>query len=402
MDQTCLDGREHLAFKWGSEAGHNGRARRAAEGSLASTSGKQGKLTFSADTGFHVEVKRRVLEYFERTGLSPRDSPRMFVKTAVLLLWFGASYALLVFAATTWWQGALFAVSLALSAGGVGFSIQHDANHGAYSESRIVNRIMGTTLDMLGASSYLWRFKHNITHHTYTNLDGADDDIDISPFARVSPAQPRFRYHRLQQFYIWVLYGFLYLKWHLFSDFKNVARARIARSRFPRPRGWSLVGLIGGKAAFFGWALVLPALFHTWWVVLIYYAGTSIVLGVILSVVFQMAHCVEEADFPEPAPGTDRLPDAWAVHEVQTTINFARGNRLLTWYVGGLNFQIEHHLFPRICHVHYPSIGKIVQAVCDEFGVRYTAHKSFLGALGSHWRWLERMGRLPSGISGGA
>lgn len=379
----------------GPATSDGGLAPRASDGSVDSISDGRGKLTFAADTGFLTEVRRRVHEYFEHSGLSPRDSPRMFVKTAVLLVWFGASYALLVFAATTWFQGALAAMSLAFAAAGIGFSVQHDANHGAYSDHRAVNRIMGLTLDMLGASSYLWRFKHNIFHHTYTNLAGADDDIGISPLARLSPVQPRYRFHRLQQFYVWVLYGFLILKWHLVYDFKNVLRARIARNRFPRPRRWSLVELIAGKVVFFGWALVVPTLFHPWWVVLLFYAGTAILLGFVLSVVFQVAHCVEEADFPEPAPGTDRLPDAWAVHQVQTTVDFGRGNRLLTWYVGGLNYQIEHHLFPRICHVHYPRIGKIVQTVCAEFGVRYTTHVSFLDAVSSHWRWLRRMGRVP-------
>lgn len=356
------------------------------------------RLKFAGDSGFHEEVKRRVLMYFQHTGLSPRDSPRMYVKTAALLLWFVASYAGLVFAATTWWQGVLLSFSLSFAMAGVGFCVQHDANHGAYSNHGAINRLMGMTLDMLGASSYLWRVKHNISHHTYTNLMGADDDIDLGPFGRLSPAQPRRRVHRLQQFYLWALYGFLILKWHFVYDFKNIARARIARNRFPRPGGWNLVELIGGKTLFFGWALVVPALFHPWWVVLLYYTGTSFVLGLLLSVIFQLAHCVEEADFPQPPPGTDQLPDAWAVHQVQTTVDFARGSRILTWYVGGLNFQIEHHLFPRICHVHYPRIAGIVQAVCAEFGVRYTAHESFLGAVSSHWRWLRRMGRPAAAI----
>ena len=156
----------------------------------------RGKLTFARDTGFHGEVKRRVSAYFERTGLSQRDSPRMYFKTAVLLLWFGASYALLVFGATTFWQGALLSLSLGLAMAGIGFAIQHDANHGAYSSRAAVNRVMGMTLDMLGASSYLWHFKHNLAHHTYTNLAGADDDINFVPFARLSPAQPRLRLHR--------------------------------------------------------------------------------------------------------------------------------------------------------------------------------------------------------------
>lgn len=354
-----------------------------------------GNPKFASDTGFHAAIKRRVLEYFEHTGLSPRDSPRMYVKAVVLLLWLGASYALLVFAATTWWQGVLLSSSLALAMAGIGFGIQHDANHGAYSSSGAVNRLMGMTLDMVGGSSYLWRVKHNLTHHTYTNLVGADDDINIGPFARLSPAQPRRRFHRAQHFYLWALYGFLIPKWHFVDDFKNVAQARIAGHPFPRPRGWNLVELIGGKAVFFGWALVVPALFHRWWVVLLFYAGIAFLLGFVLSVVFQLAHCVEDADFPEPPPGGDRLHDPWAVHQVQTTVDFARGNPLLTWYVGGLNFQIEHHLFPRIGHVHYPRIAGIVQAACAEFGVRYTAHQSLWGAVRSHWRWLRRMGRAP-------
>jgi linoleoyl-CoA desaturase len=187
----------------------------------------------------------------------------------------------------------------------------------------------------------------------------------------------------------------LLLKWHLVYDFTNVARARIAQSSFSRPRGWDLVELIGGKAVFFGWALVVPMLFHPWWIVLLYYVGTAMVLGLVLSVVFQLAHCVEEADFPEPMPGTDRLANAWAVHQIRTSVDFARSNPVLTWYLGGLNFQIEHHLFPGICHVHYPRLAGIVEQVCAEFGVRYSAHRSFQSALLSHWRWLGRMGRPP-------
>ncbi len=352
-----------------------------------------GKLKFASDAGFHLEVKRRVQEYFRRTGLSPRDSLRMYLKTAAILLWFGASYALLIFAATSWWHGILLSLSLALAMAGIGFTIQHDANHGAYSKKSAINHLMGMTLDMLGASSYVWRWKHNVFHHTYPNLSGADDDIDLAPFGRLSPAQRRYPIHRFQQFYLWALYGLLGPKWHFIDDFKNVSQARIARNRVPRPRGWRLLEMTCGKALFFGWALVVPALFHRWWVVLLFYAMTAFVVGLTLSVVFQLAHCVEEADFPQLPPGTNQLSSAWAVHQVQTTVDFARRNRLLTWYLGGLNFQIEHHLFPKVCHVHYPGISSIVQAVCAEFGVRYAAHDRLLGAVSSHWRWLRRMGR---------
>jgi linoleoyl-CoA desaturase len=356
------------------------------------TNGNATKLKFPGDSGFHVELKRRVSEYFQTTGRSPRDSVRMYLKSAAIFLWFGLSYALLVFAATTWWEGLILSCSLALAMAGIGFSIQHDANHGAYSKYSAVNRIMGLALDMMGASSYIWHWKHNILHHTYTNLNGADDDINLVPFARFSPAQPRYRVHRFQQFYIWALYGFLYPKWHLVDDFSNLTSARIAQNRIPRPRGWSLVEMLGGKLVFGAWAFLIPMLFHRWWVVLIFYAATSFLLGMILAIVFQLAHCVQEADFPHVPEGTRDVPSAWAVHQVQSTVNFARRNRILTWYLGGLNFQIEHHLFPKICHVHYPRISAIVQAACDEFGVRYVSHDRLFSAVSSHWRWLRRMG----------
>lgn len=364
----------------------------------ASPSGK--KVKFASDKGFHQELRRRVDAYFTRTGLSRRGSSSLHVKTAAILIWFGGSYGLLVFAATTWWEGVLLAFSLALAVAGIGFSIQHDANHGAYSKRGAINHLMGMTLDMLGASSYVWRWKHSVFHHTYPNLSDADDDINLGPFGRLSPAQPRYRFHRFQQFYLWGLYGLLSVKWHFVDDFKNVLRARIAQNRFPRPQGWHLVQFACGKALFFGWALVVPTFFHPWWVVLLAYGMIWFVVSLTLSVIFQLAHCVEEADFPQLPPGSDQLSNAWAVHQVHTTVDFARRSRLLTWYLGGLNFQIEHHLFPTICHVHYPRLSRIVEAVCAEFGVRYRAQDRILWAVSSHWRWLRRMGSPSTGEVG--
>ena len=76
-----------------------------------------------------------------------------------------------------------------------------------------------------------------------------------------------------------------------------------------------------------------------------------------------------------------------------TTVDFSRRNRVLSWFLGGLNFQVEHHLFHRICHIHYPALSKLVESTCEEFGIRYAANKSFLAAVASHWRWLHRMGQ---------
>ncbi|HEY4186211.1 MAG TPA: acyl-CoA desaturase [Polyangia bacterium] len=350
---------------------------------------------FESDTGFFRELKRRVDAYFDGTGLRRRDNPQMYLKTAVILTWCAASYGLLVFAAATWWQAVPLALSLALASTAIGFSVQHDGNHGAYSRSRIVNGLMGGTLDVMGASSYVWHWKHNIFHHTYTNLSGADEDINVGLFGRLSPVQPHRGIYRLQQFYLFGLYGFMTMKWQLFDDFKNIGQGRIAENRFPRPRRWGLFGLVGGKVIFAGWAFVLPMFFHAWWKVLLFYGGTAFIGAVVTSVVFQLAHCVETSTFPA-VPASGKVSNTWAIHQVETTVNFSPRNRWLTWYLGGLNYQIEHHLFPKICHVHYPKLSRIVEAVCNEHGVRYNAYGTLLPAMSSHWRWLREMGRGPA------
>ena len=193
-----------------------------------------------------------------------------------------------------------------------------------------------------------------------------------------------------------MLYGFLAIKWHFFDDFYNIATGRIGGHKIPRPRGKDLAIFIGGKVLFFSLAFGIPALLHPFWAVLTVYAIAAFVSGVTLSIVFQLAHCVAEANFPVPvlaADGSARMQTEWAVHQVETTVDFARGNRLLSWFLGGLNFQIEHHLFSRICHTNYVRIAKVVEETCHEFGVRYAAHKTFWSALASHARWLTLMGK---------
>jgi len=349
-------------------------------------------LKFGPNDGFQQALRQRVERYFAITGRKQRDCPQMYAKTGVILAWCAASYVLLLCFAATWWIALPLAVSLGLSMAAVGFNVQHDGNHNAYSNYRWVNKLTAMTLDLLGGSSYVWARKHNAIHHSYTNVTGHDDDINVGIFGRLSPHQPRWKFHRLQHFYMWVLYGFLPIKWQLFDDFRDVVAGRIAGHRFPRPKGWDLATFAGGKIIFFSLAFVLPMLLHPVWAVLMLFALTSFVQGVTLSVVFQLAHCVEEAEFPMPQPATERIESAWAVHQVHTTVDFARRNRLLAWLVGGLNYQIEHHLFPQICHVHYAALARLVESTCKKFGLRYTAHDTFRAGLASHFRWLRRMG----------
>ena len=210
--------------------------------------------------------------------------------------------------------------------------------------------------------------------------------------AGLSPHQRWLSFHRWQHIYLWVLYGFVAIKWQLYDDFRDVAIGRFGGHRHPRPKGWDLVAFIGGKVLFFSLAIGIPLLLHPASIVLAFYMAIAFVQGIALSLVFQLPHCVENAAFPMPQVDTGRMAAPWAVHQVQTTVDYGRGNRLLSWFVGGLNFQIEHHLFPRICHLHYPALAPLVEQTCQEFGVHYQANETFRSALASHFRWLRKMG----------
>jgi len=357
----------------------------------------QNRLTFGRNNAFHKELRRRVDDYFRSSGRSQRDCPAMYLKTAIILAVFSAFYLLLVFVAGAWWQALPVAVVLGLSMAGIGFNIEHDGSHNSYSNHAWINRLAAMTMDLIGASSYVWHWKHVVVHHTYVNITGHDADIDISFFGRLTPHQKRFSFHRWQQFYLWPLYGLNVIKWHLYDDFRDVILGRIGPTRIPRPKRWELAGFAGGKVVFLTLAFGLPLLVHPLWIVLLFYALTVCLAGVVTSVVFQLAHCVEEAEFPMPQENSDSIESAWAVHQVETTVDFARRSRVESWLLGGLNFQIEHHLFPRVCHVNYPAISNLVEQACRDFGVRYGEHNSFRAGLSSHFRWLRRMGARTAG-----
>ncbi len=349
-------------------------------------------LGFQRPDAFERDLRERVEAYFQTTGISPRDQRSMITKSVALIAWVGILYSVVVFAPLSGWSVAVLSALLGTSIAGIGFNIQHDGGHNAYSDRIWVNRLSAAALDLIGASSYVWRWKHNLQHHTYVNIAHHDTDIDLGLFGRVSPDHPRHGFHRWQHVYIWPLYGIMALKWHWYDDFHDVATGRLGARRMPRPRGWDLVQFVGGKLLFAFLALGLPCLFHPWAKVLGAYLVVDFFLGLSLSVVFQLAHAVEPADFPQPDPGSGEVGVPWARHQVRTTVDFSRGNALVTWFLGGLNHQVEHHLFPRVCHVHYPAIAPLVEAACKEHGVPYLDHGSFGSGLASHYRWLKRLG----------
>jgi linoleoyl-CoA desaturase len=348
-------------------------------------------LKFTGDTAFYGELKRRVAAELQATGRRERDCPEMYRKTAIIFTTFAAAYLVLVFAAHAWWQAVPLAIVLALSVVAIGFNVMHDASHQAYSDRPWLNRLMARSLDLVGGSSHFWRWKHVVFHHTFVNVIGYDTDINLAGLGRLTPHHPRAWFHRWQHLYVWLLYGAMVIKWQLYDDYRLVLNGRMGEHRVVRPEGRQLAVFFGGKAIFLLLAFALPLTRHPFWVVAATYAFTAVVIGLVLGVVFQLAHCVEEADFPLDTT-RGRIDKAWAAHQVETSVDFARGSRAAAWLLGGLNFQIEHHLFARICHVNYPAIAGVVEKTCAEFGVRYSHNPTVWSALRSHYRWLRRMG----------
>jgi linoleoyl-CoA desaturase len=351
------------------------------------------RVAFTGGGDFHNELRRRVGDQLT-PALIRRGRRWATAKGALMAVWALASWVLLVFVVGNPWEAIAACVSLAFATAGVAFCVGHDGNHGAMYAGRRLNHLVGYSFDLIGASSYVWRTKHNVAHHTFTNVDGADADIDQMPFARLAPTQPHRRYHRFQHIYMWVLYGLFTFKVHVLSDFKPVFSGKIGRlATIQRPKRFDMTALFAGKVAFWTWAVVIPLFFRPWWTVLLIFVLCSWLLGMILAVVFQLAHAVDEAHFTDLAEMQAGPRPAWAAHQVESTVDFATGNRVLGWYLGGLNFQIEHHLFPKVSHIHYPRILETVRATCAEYGVKHTCQPTFRSALASHGRWLRAMGR---------
>jgi linoleoyl-CoA desaturase len=224
-------------------------------------------------------------------------------------------------------------------------------------------------------------------------MEGIDFDLDFGFIARLSPEQSWRPWHRFQHLYLWILYGFLLPKWVFIDDLSILVTRRMGPHRLQRPSRADLGMFVAGKAFFAVWAILVPALYHPLWQVLLFHFIAVFTLGVTLAIVFQLAHCVEEAEFPRLAPAGASMATDCVTHQVETTVDFARGNPVLSWFLGGLNYQVEHHLYPKVCHLHYPALARIVEEVAAEHGVRYRANRSLSGALASHFRLLRKLGQ---------
>lgn len=347
------------------------------------------KLTFPSSP-FHTDLKRRADAYFAEAGIEKAANRAMMLKTAFWLAFTWGNWALLLALAPSFPLSIVLWGLVGFGLACIGFNVGHDAIHGSYSKNKVVNAILSCTFDMMGASSYTWQVSHNVVHHTWTNIPGVDKDLEPGPTMRFYPQQTSF-YHRFQQWYAWPLYGFTGFIWMYIKDFEQLLREDPRTGK--RAPLSAIAGVFAGKAAHLVLFVVLPyALLHQpLWQMLLGYITLLFVAGVTLAVVFQLAHNVENVQFPKAVPGTHTMANGWAEHQLLTTANFGR-SWLATFICGGLDHQIEHHLFPRVCHIHYPKLAPIVEQCAKEHGVPYFHSGTFLQAVGSHFRTLKRFG----------
>lgn len=347
----------------------------------------------SVKQSFHSELKRRISDYFTQTGKSATGNIALYTKAIVLVTMFLGLYIHLVFFNPGVILSIFECVLLGCVVSGIGFNIMHDGAHGSFSKNSFVNGLAAFSLNILGGSHFMWNMKHNVIHHAYTNIDGMDDDIDIQPWMRMSSTQPKYKMHKYQHLYFWLLYSLLYILWIFVLDYQKYFKGRIGATPLKKMSLSDHLVFWTFKVINLTLYVVLPIYtlgFVNW---IVGFSIFSVVAGFVLSIVFQLAHTVEHTSFPVADVDSGRFEDEWAVHQLKTTANFAPRSKIISWFVGGLNFQVEHHLFPKISHIHYPAISKIIKQACEEYDVPYIEYPKMSQAVASHVSFLKQMGR---------
>lgn len=348
--------------------------------------------------GFYDTLKKNIDDFFKENNLEIHGNTAIRWKSVAMLALFFVPNILIITGVgslnTYLFFGLWFLMGLGMV--GIGCSVHHDSNHGSYSNNKVLNTIMGDLVNLVGGYDVTWRIQHNILHHTYTNIVGLDEDIDAGILMRFSPNAKKYKMHRFQHIYGWFLYCLLTLQWVTYKDYRLIfiynKKGLLRKEKISV--GKALLELSIYKVIYFGYVLVLPILFSgmPWQYVIAGFLILHFVAGFGLSSIFQLAHVLETSEFPAPSEER-KMENNWAVHQLLNTANFSPRSRIMCWFIGGLNYQVEHHLFPHISHVHYPKIAAIVRRTAEQFGLPYQVMPNFVIALGQHARMLRKMGK---------
>ncbi len=351
------------------------------------------------DNDFSKTLRSRVNLYFKENNLSRKCNSTMVLKTVVMLsLFFVPLILLSTGLVTSIWLLFTLYIICGFGMSGIGMGVMHDAIHGSYSKNKNINTVLGYTFNLIGANATIWKIQHNVLHHTYTNIDQADDDLNAPFFLRFSPHAKHYWLHQFQHVYIWFFYGISTISWITTKDFVRLKRYRNMgfldkKNEYEKV----LISMTAWKLLYYTYALVLPMIMVplSWWVILLGFLSMHVVTGLLVSIVFQIAHIMPSTEFPLPNE-TGMMKNEWYRHQFETTSNFAPKSNLLFWLIGGLNYQVEHHLLPDVCHVHYNKLTNIVAETAKEFGMPYHVKKSIYHAIVDHTKMLRLLGRKQS------
>lgn len=355
------------------------------------------KFTKVTGTEFSKTLRKRVNTYFKTQDISRHANKSMIAKTVIMLILF---FGPLIILNTGLVNSTLLLFILYMLSGlgmaGIGMGIMHDAIHGSYSNKKKVNKFMGYSFNLIGANATVWKIQHNVLHHTYTNIEHADDDINAPFFLRFSPHAKKYWSHKFQHIYIWFFYGLATISWITTKDYVRMSRYHTMgylneKNEFRN----AMIKMTGWKLLYYSYALVIPMIMlpMAWWVVLLAFLSMHFVTGLLISTVFQVAHIIPSTEFPLPDENGIIAGD-WYTHQFATTSNFSPRSGLFSWLIGGLNYQIEHHLLPGVCHIHYKELSKIVFATAKEYGMPYHTKSSFASAIWSHAKMLRQLGAM--------
>lgn len=344
---------------------------------------------------FSKIIRKRVNTYFKENDISRNGNTNMGVKSVFALSFYIAPFVVmltsgihdLVFLFSMW-------ILMGVGTSFIGMLVMHDSLHGSYSQKSWVNKLMGFSTFIIGMSPLIWHLQHNVLHHSFTNIEEADEDIDPRFVLRFSEHQPLRWFHKYQHIYAMLFYSLSTVFWVYVKDFVKLFQYRekglVKRgAEFRKVFATIIVKKVLYLALIIGLPVyILPVSVGT---IILMYLAMHVTTGTILSLIFQPAHVTPEAEFydlPE-----NEVDENWYVHQLRTTSNYAINASVFSWFIGGLNFQVEHHLFPNVCHIHYPAISKIVRETTKEMDLPYYNQPSFASAVKSHFLHLKKMGK---------
>lgn len=370
------------------------------DGSLESSTPSTAKISFGKRSAFTQELHQRVEAYFRDNHKKKRGNPAMYVKTIVIVAWIFGSWAFLLLTPQVLGLKLLGCVMMGLAIAAYPMNVFHDAAHGGYSNNATLNRWLSFGGDVMGISNYFWRIRHNKLHHIYTNIPGYDMEIHGDGFVRMAPSAEHLWHHQYQHIFIWLVYPIIPIYWalsevHLFFT-ACTGSASYLDNPIPKPKPADVVVFVVSRLVGLGFFVGLPlSLGYPLWQVFLGLILIYMVYGLVAVQVFMLAHILEKADFPTVDENDRHLDEDWVLFQMRTTADFAHRNPIVTWYLGGLNYQVVHHLFTDICHIHYPDLADILADVSAKHGVTYRRYDTSWDAIVSSYRWLKLMGQRP-------